>query len=272
MIRAISSFEECRDFAEGFSGDPRFSDPMLASGEMIRHNLLKAFEQPDRHCVLGVFREGEMIGFFIFLYLPGEKYLEMTVGLSRERDAYDEILRHVEENFAGYQVDFVFNPRNDLLKQALQAKGAEFEVEQQKMLLKKPVPEVDTTGVELFDKKYAQQYFAIHNQDMYWTGEKVAAAPEKFRTFLAVQDARVVGYLDITHCFEENEPYDLFVLEDFRRQGYGRKLLARAIEMNRPKDMTLLVEVDNEPAIRLYESMGFEKAENQNSQTVRWQV
>ena len=54
------------------------------------------------------------------------------------------------------------------------------------------------------------EYCVIHGKDMYWTGEKIAAAPEKFRTFLAINQGRVVGYLDVTHCFEENEPYDIY--------------------------------------------------------------
>ena len=39
--------------------------------------------------------------------------------------------------------------------------------------------------------------------------------------------------------------------------GYGRKLLAKA--ENGQKGMMLLVDVDNEPAIRLYQRAGFVK-------------
>ena len=44
-------------------------------------------------------------------------------------------------------------------------------------------------------------------------------------------------------------------------------MLAKAIELNRPKAMVLTVNVDNAPAIALYESMGFTKVEGQNSIT-----
>lgn len=107
---------------------------------------------------------------------------------------------------------------------------------------------------------------------MYWTGEKVAAAPERFRIFLAIDGGRVVGYLDVTHCFEENEPYNLFVLPEYRRRGFGRKLLAAALECNRPKGMMLLVETDNTAAIRLYESMNFKTVPGQNSLTAHWRI
>ena len=102
---------------------------------------------------------------------------------------------------------------------------------------------------------------------MYWTGERVLQAQDRFRIFLAVCSGAVIGYLDVTYTFPENEPFDLLVLEEYRRRGYGRKLLAKALEMNRPNGMMLLVDADNVPAIRLYESMGFAKAQGQNNRT-----
>ena len=110
----------------------------------------------------------------------------------------------------------------------------------------------------------------IHNQDVYWTGEKIVTAPERFRTILAIHDSKVVGYQDVTKGFEENEIFDLFILEDYRRMGYGRKLLAMAIKMNQPNGMMLTVNVDNILAIRLYESVGFWKVENENSVAACW--
>lgn len=76
----------------------------------------------------------------------------------------------------------------------------------------------------------------------------------------------------MTHCFEENEPYDVYVLPEYRRRGYGRKLLAKALECNQPKGMMLLVETDNTAAIRLYESMNFKTVPGQNSLTAHWRI
>lgn len=271
MIRIVKSYDACRDFAFGFYGDPFFSDPMLTNEEQIQNNLIKSIDRADCR-VLGVDRDGQMVGLFAFLVIPDEKYLEMLVGLSRDRDAYLEIFHHLEQCYPGYQADFVFNPGNFLLKELLESKCAEFEPEQQKMVLDTPVLGVDTTGVELYSEKYAQQYFAIHNKDMYWTGEKVVTARNKFRTLLAIHGSKVVGYMDVTHCFDENEPFDLFVLEEYRRRGYGRKLLAKALELNQPNDMMLLVDIDNDPAIQLYESMGFARVQGQNNLTAHWTV
>ena len=272
MIRIIKSYDECRDFASSFQKDPNFSDPMLCDEEQVECNLIKSIEKPDENCVLGVYNEDQMIGLFVFLVLRDEKYIEMLVGLSRNKEAYLEVLHYLEQCYPGYSADFVFNPGNYLLKELLGLRNAEYEPEQQKMVLGTPVLGIDTTGVELFSEQYTEQYCTLHNKDMYWTGEKVVQAKDRFRTFLAIHDNKVVGYMDVTYTFKENEPFDLFVLEEYRRKGYGRKLLAKALEMNQPNGMMLLVDADNDPAIRLYESMGFTKVQGQNNLTAHWSV
>lgn len=267
QIRNIASFDECEEFIRGFCHDNAFSDPMFSNDEQVKCNLVKAIEKPKDHVVLGVFDGQRMVGLFSFLVLAEEKYLEMLVGLSRDEEAYRRMFEYLDEQFASYSADFVFNPNNRLLYDLLEHLGAEFETEQYKMVFVGAVPSIDTSGVELLTEKYIPSYLKIHNADLYWTGGKVIGAADRFRTFVAVENEQVVGYLDVTHCFDENEPFDLLVKEEYRRKGYGRKLLAKALERNAPKGMSLHVDIDNEPAIRLYESLGFEKAENQNSIT-----
>lgn len=271
MIKPVGSYADCREFAESFQADTDFSDPMLSTEEQIRCNLEKAFTRPNRQ-ILGVYQDGQLAGLFVLLVLDEDKYLEMLVGLSREAQAYQELMEYLARNYPGWKADFVFNPRNGLLKVTLEDVRAEFEQEQQKMVFSGSVIPADATGIREFSEQYAAEYYVIHSWDVYWTGEKVAAAPERFRIFLAIDGGRVVGYLDVTHCFEENEPYNLFVLPEYRRRGFGRKLLAAALECNRPKGMMLLVETDNTAAIRLYESMNFKTVPGQNSLTAHWRI
>ena len=272
MIQYIRSYEECRDFVDSFEGDLLLSEPMLANAEQRNNNLIKAMERPERFRVFGVYRGEMLVGLFSFLVKEDEHYLEMLVGLSREKAAYTEALRYLGSSFPGYDADFVFNPCNYLLRESLKMEGAVFDIEQQKMLLLHSAPPVDTKEIELLSDRFRAQYLRLHNTDLYWTGERIVKAQDRFRTFLAIHGEQVVGYLDVTCCFVENEPYDLLVMEGYRRKGYGRKLLAKALEMNRPSGMMVLVEVDNTAAIRLYESMGFVKAENQNTLTVHWRI
>lgn len=258
MVRFIQSYDECRDFAAGLFENPQ--------------GLAEAIGDPEGHCVLGVYRGEQMIGLFSFLLLRDERYMELLAGQSREREAYPEMLSALERHFPGYGADFVFNQENTLLKQALERRGAAFDPEQQKMVLRSPVSGADTAGVEPLSNRYAAQYCAMHDPDMYWTGERVMQAQDRFRTLLAVEGGRVVGYLDATYPFPENEVFDLLVLEEYRRRGYGRRLLAKAVEENAPNGMMLLVNVDNAPAIGLYESMGFETVPGRNSLTAHWTV
>ena len=271
MIRIIKFYDECREFASSFQGDPNFSDPMLSDEEQVNCNLINAIDRTDRY-VLGVYQDAAMIGLFTFLVLRDEQYIEMLVGLSRDKEAYLEVLHYLEKCYPGYSADFVFNPGNYLLKELLDLRNAEFEPEQQKMVLGTPVLGIDTTGVELFSEQYTKQYCAIHNKDMFWTGEKVAQAQDHFRTFLAIHDGKVVGYLDVTYTFKENEPYDLFVLEEYQALGFERKLLAKALEMNQPNGMMVLMDVDDAASICLYESVGFAKVQGQNNLTAHWTV
>ena len=96
MIQRITDFAPYMDWIDGFHGDDRFSDPMLATEEQVACNLLAAATKPDKHA-LGVFRSDRLIGLFVLLILPEERYIEMLAGLSREAAAYEEILLHLSD-------------------------------------------------------------------------------------------------------------------------------------------------------------------------------
>lgn len=263
--KSVMSFDECESFVNGFRTDDIFSDPMLSNAEQIKCNLINAIEKNDSHVVISICMNRQMIGLFSFLALKDEQYLEMLVGLSRYEEAYSAMFAYLKEHFIGYSADFVFNPNNYLLCNCLKQNGAEFYEEEQRMVYNNSTLNVDTTGVELLTELYIPSYVKMHRSDMYWTSDKILAAKDRFRTLIAIENGAVVGYLDVTYCHEENEPYDLWVKEEYRRKGYGRKLLAKALEMNKPKGMMVFVEIHNEAAVHLYESMGFEKIDNQNS-------
>ena len=142
MIRPVKTYEECRDFVSCFQGDPHFSEPMLSSEEQLQSNLIRPIGNPDRYCVFGVYHEETLIGLFAFLVIRDEQYAEMLAGLSHEKSAYLEALQYLEQHFPGYGVDFVFNPGNCLLREQLNTRKADFEPEQQKMVLEAPAPEL----------------------------------------------------------------------------------------------------------------------------------
>ena len=73
---------------------------------------------------------------------------------------------------------------------------------------------------------------------------------------------KIAGYMGIWEILDEGHITNVAVSPLYRRQGIGEKLIdeiLRITSMHGIKSWTLEVRVDNEPAIRLYEKMGFRK-------------
>ncbi len=83
----------------------------------------------------------------------------------------------------------------------------------------------------------------------------------KWNLYLAAEeDGRLAGYGAVCVIAGEGEIQRIAVLEEFRRQGLGRKLLDAMVAAARNRGaraMTLEVRESNEPAIKLYFSAGF---------------
>ena len=142
------------------------------------------------------------------MILPDEKYVEMLIGLSREESSIREMLAHMEDEYRGYQLDFVINPQHDVFCNLLKEKNARFEKEQQWMAWQKEMGSDNQyqNEIMLLPREYEVQYMARHHQDTYWTAEKVMEAKDRFRVFVAIHEGKVVGYLDVTYCYEKKNP------------------------------------------------------------------
>ncbi len=270
-VNCIKDIHEYREYIDSFIRDEKYSDPHLTARIEAGESLDDMIAKKDNHCFVTDDR-GEITGLYIFLIIPEEKYLEMLIGITRNESSVEELLSFIEKNYPEYEADFVFNPRNHLIKNSLERRGADFDKEQIKMVYTHKMSECETASIEPLSDTYIDQYLEMHSKDVYWIGEKVIKAPDRFKTFIAVENGIVTGYIDVTHCFAENEPYDILVKKEYRGKGYGRQLLAMALRENEPKDMMLLVDFDNMPAINLYESLGFVKKENENLLTAYWQM
>lgn len=266
MIKTISNLEKYNEFINSFLEDDNYSDPMLTTEEQIRVNLYNSVNKKNND-VVGVFDGDCLVGLFVFLVIKEEKYLEMIVGLSKNVDAYCQIMEYLYKNYCGFKCDFVFNPGNAILLKMLKDKNAIFEKEQQKMVLVRKVEFACDKLVEEYSDNFMQQYINIHTKEIYWTAEKVIEAPNRFHILLAIENEEVVGYIDFTKPYEENEVYDLYVKPQFRKKGYGKALLSLAIKRNKDNGMMVLLDVDNTSAICLYTSLGFDKVKHQNNIT-----
>ena len=112
-----------------------------------------------------------------------------------------------------------------------------------------------------------KQYCDIHDTDTYWTAKRIVSALDKFRVLLVVKDGQVLGYLDVQSLYDVNEIYALYIKPEALHQGYELSLLAKAIELNKPNQMMVVVDVDNKEEVDLYTAAGFVKLEGQNSIT-----
>lgn len=161
----------------------------------------------------------------------------------------------------------MFIIQNYILNDLLKVLNARIEVEQKYMKLSKIVKHQYKNQIISYSEAYKNGYLSIHNNDLYWVGNRVIENLNKFHVFLAIVNNEVVGYIDVTYNNEENEPFDLFVKKEYRHQGIGKDLLQKAIETNYPKQMMLYVDMDNNNAINLYHSEGFVDDESMNNIT-----
>ena len=260
VIKQIFELDEYLRFCESFKADSEYSDPHFAYSP---DTLYSAFSRSDRS-VYAVFDEDRIIGLFVLLILPEDSYAEMLIGFSREEKAYCELIRMMKEKYAGFTMDFVFNPANQAIKEVLVKNNALFYPEQVRMVATAPSPYQSRHRVELLSEKYEEQYRAMHTGDTYWTAERVLSAKDRFKVYVALTGEEVVGYLDVTHCFPENEPYDFKVKESYENEMIEADLLSYALEQNTPNRMMYLVDADNEAEIGILETVGFERVEGQN--------
>ena len=79
---------------------------------------------------------------------------------------------------------------------------------------------------------------------------------------VAVNENEVVGYIGSQSVLDEADMMNLAVSESYRRQKIGEKLVETLVDHLKQRDVksiTLEVRVSNEPAIRLYEKLGFQQ-------------
>ena len=263
MIQKIYSFDEYEGFISELANHPLYSDPHFTYD---KNNLYRCLNSKDKHAFV-VSKDGVIEGLFVFIILPDDRYVEMLIGFTKVEEVFTEMFEYMENNYCGYQMDFVFNPLNTAIFKPLKLKGAIFEPEQMKMIQDGSVPNVSTNSIKLLSDKLVKQYCDLHSTDTYWTGERIVSALDKFRVLLVVNDGQVLGYLDVQSCFDINEIYALYIKTEASSQGNELSLLAKAIELNKPNQMMVVVDVDNKEEVDLYTAAGFVKLEGQNSVT-----
>lgn len=267
-IQEINSFDKYEDFIYELAESPLYSDPHFT---YCKDNLYQSLRKKDQYA-FAVSQNETTVGLFVWLIIPDSQYIEMIIGFTKNEEVFNVMLSYIERNYCGYNMDFVFSPLNSAISNPLNKKGAIFYPEQQKMILTKLSPIVSTHRIEPLSEKWIEQYCELHNVNTYWTAERILLAQDKFRVLLAIKNGQVQGYLDVQYCYDINEIYDLFIKPEAAQQGYELALLAKAIEMNKPNKIMVVVDVDAKTEIELYTIAGFEKLKGQNSITASYQI
>jgi ribosomal-protein-alanine N-acetyltransferase len=81
--------------------------------------------------------------------------------------------------------------------------------------------------------------------------------------FVIEKDNEIIGYLGMWKIIDEGHITNIAIDKEYRKMGYGHILVYESIEFMKNDGVTsftLEVRVTNNPAIKLYEKMGFTRA------------
>ena len=76
-------------------------------------------------------------------------------------------------------------------------------------------------------------------------------------TYVLIVDKNIIGFIHIQQLIDEVDIIDVVIDEEYRRKGYGQRLVEFVIHNNLGKRIILEVSVNNKAAIGLYNKLGF---------------
>ena len=201
MIKIVNDINEYLDWIDSLCFDTRFSTPFCDKARVT------AVSNKENHRLLCAYDGDRLIGIFCLLVLEEEEYIETVFLYTKEKKAYEDLMDYLSKQYKGYEIWFVYNPKNDVLGNYLSEKQAFFYTEQRYMEYK-GVKKADVSEVIPYCDSYKNEYISIHNKEGYWDGEKVLANIEDFYIYLYIQNQHLVGYIDLSKENDTNEIMD----------------------------------------------------------------
>ncbi|MBQ8185217.1 MAG: ribosomal protein S18-alanine N-acetyltransferase [Lachnospiraceae bacterium] len=123
----------------------------------------------------------------------------------------------------------------------------------------------ETLQIRFMEERDLDQVAAIEKKyfSMPWSRRNFLDSLKLAHTIYVVAeiDSRIAGYCGCYQMLEEAEIVNVAVDETFRGRGIGYRMLTELMRLGEKQGAfayTLEVRVSNAPAIRLYESLGFE--------------
>jgi len=239
-------------------------------------SIIRQFERMINHPndELLVSTDGnDICGVLALLVEPEDMYIEATGGVFAKNNyekVSNDFFKYIKSKYKGYQFDAAYPEDNKEAIDFMSSIGAELKGFDYELRLKKSEyknhPIID--NILPLDKQHYGEFIKIHdkyNPDVYWSGEKLLDALDRFDIFIALDNGQVIGSV-VTSKFAKNfeEIYFLEVAENKQNHGYGSSLLNKAIQhafYNGTDELMVMVEKNNTAALHLYEKLKFKKSD-----------
>ncbi len=95
-----------------------------------------------------------------------------------------------------------------------------------------------------------------------WSEEQIKSSDDNTVFFLLKTEGKTVGYAGMYTVLDEGYVTNIGVLPEYRKMGFGKKLINKLIEFSLEKSLAFLsleVRESNKVAIDLYSSFGFKE-------------
>ncbi len=112
------------------------------------------------------------------------------------------------------------------------------------------IKESDIPFINEIVKDYDKDFMHHYTLDMYLDSDV-------YLMYLYEENNTIKGFIICNHLYEKMEILLLFVKDEFRNQGIGKKLVEYLYSLS--EIITLEVSVENYPALHLYEKLGFKE-------------
>ncbi len=112
------------------------------------------------------------------------------------------------------------------------------------------IKESDIPFINEIVKDYDKDFMHHYTLDMYLDSDV-------YLMYLYEENNTIKGFIICNHLYEKMEILLLFVKDEFRNQGIGKKLVEYLYKLS--EIITLEVSVENYPALHLYEKLGFKE-------------
>lgn len=237
----------------------------------VEYNKIgKQFEKmlDHPHDRLLIFEENnQMCGVLALLVDPQEKYLEAIGGVFAERN-YHRVARaffeYIARSFSGYSMHAAYPEENEQAVKFMESLGAELEDFDYEMRLQKGEFQICSryNDVVQLTERYFESFVEFHDArhpDVFWAGEKLLDAKDKFRIHIVTENEEVIG--SVVTSRQTEEIYFISVAKHKQGLGYEKALLLQAVQdafENGGEELLAMVERGNLSEINLFKKLGFQ--------------